>query len=181
MGQSKEEQKQKALINREANNYLWQYLKDNLLLKDKLSRKMNVHKYYGSKIIGYQNGKSKQRALARYMINNNNKLPYSINDLKGLSSYKPKPTKIKTKLSKEIKTNFYKSKEWRSLRVKALTKLGRKCCLCGRSPKDGIILHVDHIKPRSKHPSLELELSNLQVLCEDCNLGKSNKYDEDWR
>jgi 5-methylcytosine-specific restriction endonuclease McrA len=28
---------------------------------------------------------------------------------------------------------------------------------------------------------LELTLSNLQVLCEDCNLGKSNTDATDWR
>jgi hypothetical protein len=42
-------------------------------------------------------------------------------------------------------------------------------------------MHVDHIKPRSKYPDLELSRQNLQVLCEDCNLGKSNKYEDDWR
>ena len=79
------------------------------------------------------------------------------------------------------KKSFYLSREWRSLRVEALVKYGRKCCLCGRSPKEGVILHVDHIKPRSKYPKLELDIENLQILCEDCNLGKSNKYEEKWR
>lgn len=80
-----------------------------------------------------------------------------------------------------ISNGFYSSREWRALRVKVLVEQGRKCCLCGRTPKDGIILHVDHIKPRSKYPELELKKSNLQILCEDCNMGKSNKYEEDWR
>lgn len=76
---------------------------------------------------------------------------------------------------------FYQSDEWRSVRVKALLRDGRKCVLCGRTVRDGVKLHVDHIKPRSKYPELELELDNLQVLCEDCNLGKKNDYEEDWR
>lgn len=42
-------------------------------------------------------------------------------------------------------------------------------------------MHVDHIKPRSKYPALELVLSNLQVLCEDCNLGKLAHDETDWR
>ncbi|RYZ77711.1 MAG: hypothetical protein EOP05_00795 [Proteobacteria bacterium] len=42
-------------------------------------------------------------------------------------------------------------------------------------------MHVDHIKPRSKYPHLELEFSNLQVLCRQCNFGKSNKYEDDFR
>lgn len=79
------------------------------------------------------------------------------------------------------KYDFYKTKEWRALRVKVLLKQGKKCCLCGSTPKEGIVLHVDHIKPRSLYPKLELVESNLQVLCEDCNLGKSNLYTEDWR
>jgi 5-methylcytosine-specific restriction endonuclease McrA len=75
---------------------------------------------------------------------------------------------------------FYETKEWRSLRYRALKLHGARCQCCGRSPP-GVVLHVDHIKPRSKYPELELELSNLQILCEDCNLGKSNRDDTDWR
>ena len=35
-------------------------------------------------------------------------------------------------------------------------------------------MHVDHVKPRSKFPELALDLSNLQVLCNLCNVAKSN-------
>jgi len=42
-------------------------------------------------------------------------------------------------------------------------------------------MHVDHIRPRSKSPSLELDPDNLQVLCKACNLGKSNLDDTDFR
>lgn len=75
---------------------------------------------------------------------------------------------------------FYQTDEWRRLRYQALIKLGRKCQCCGAKPP-AVILHVDHIKPRSKYPELELDLSNLQILCEDCNLGKSNLDDTDFR
>lgn len=68
--------------------------------------------------------------------------------------------------------DFYRSQEWRSLRVEVLAESNRRCLLCGNSPENGITLHVDHIKPRSLFPELALEKSNLQVLCEDCNLGK---------
>ncbi len=89
------------------------------------------------------------------------------------------PRKLKaTRLSS---VDFYESREWRELRYKALKEHGAKCQCCGSSPADGIRLHVDHIKPRSKFPALQLVLSNLQVLCADCNLGKSNKDDTDWR
>jgi hypothetical protein len=77
---------------------------------------------------------------------------------------------------------FYASDEWRALRFKALKGSDGRCSLCDRSKRhDGVTLHVDHIKPRSKFPALELVLSNLHVLCEDCNLGKSNRDDTDWR
>lgn len=77
---------------------------------------------------------------------------------------------------------FYSSEAWRALRFEAL-KAGNGCCnLCGRSNRQhGVILHVDHIKPKSRFPELALTLSNLQILCEDCNLGKSNRDDTDWR
>lgn len=78
--------------------------------------------------------------------------------------------------------DFYNSAEWRKLRARVLEKYECRCMMCGRSPKDhGIVVHVDHIKPRSKYPELALEFSNLQILCEDCNMGKGNRYDTDYR
>lgn len=76
---------------------------------------------------------------------------------------------------------FYLSREWQSVRFDALKKSDGRCCLCGRSKRaHGVVLHVDHIKPRSTHPARELDPMNLQVLCEDCNMGKSNRDDTDW-
>lgn len=78
--------------------------------------------------------------------------------------------------------DFYRSDAWRALRFVALKASSGCCCLCGRSNRGhGIVLHVDHIKPRSRYPALALTLSNLQVLCADCNMGKGNKDDTDWR
>lgn len=76
---------------------------------------------------------------------------------------------------------FYKSEEWRRLRYKALQVCGGKCQCCGASKQDGKIMHVDHVKPRYIYPHLALEISNLQVLCEDCNIGKGAWDDTDWR
>jgi len=75
-----------------------------------------------------------------------------------------------------MKTEFYQTREWRSVRYDVIRSSNGKCVLCGRSPAaHGVVLHVDHIKPRSKFPALELDCSNLQVLCEDCNIGKGAK------
>ncbi len=54
------------------------------------------------------------------------------------------------------------------------------CCSCGRSSKEeGITLEVDHILPRSKGGTDDLD--NLQTLCKKCNIGKSNKDNTDLR
>jgi len=79
---------------------------------------------------------------------------------------------------KGMGSDFYITKEWRQVRYSVFVKYGKICMCCGA--KDGY-LHVDHIKPRSKFPELELEISNLQVLCEACNVGKSNLDQTDWR
>lgn len=76
---------------------------------------------------------------------------------------------------------FYLSKDWRYVRYEALKRSRGVCELCGTAPTPGKPLHVDHIKPRSKYPELEFEISNLQILCDDCNLGKGNRDEIDWR
>jgi len=88
----------------------------------------------------------------------------------------------KTRFNPTRAISFYDSEEWRKVRYKALRKHGGKCQLCGRSYKEhGVVIHVDHIKPRSKYPELELDGNNLQILCEDCNLGKMARDEIDWR
>lgn len=97
---------------------------------------------------------------------------------------KPKSLKQKrkAKINNQGAKQFYESVEWRALRYRILEKHSGECMLCGRSKrKHGVVIHVDHIKPKSKYPELALEYNNLQILCEDCNLGKSNKYETDWR
>lgn len=54
-----------------------------------------------------------------------------------------------------------------------------KCVACGRDSQDGVILHVDHIIPRSKGGSDTID--NYQTLCHLCNIGKSNKDMTDLR
>lgn len=75
-----------------------------------------------------------------------------------------------------VEEDFYATQAWRELRYRILKRDGRRCACCGAHASDGISMHVDHIKPRSLYPDLALVASNLQVLCEDCNIGKQN-YD----
>ncbi len=60
------------------------------------------------------------------------------------------------------------------MRFKVMARDSFKCCICGRSPSStpGLVLHIDHIKPWSKGGETVME--NLQTLCQDCNLGKSD-------
>ncbi len=84
------------------------------------------------------------------------------------------------RLAFEAKRNFYSSVAWRALRYAVLKERGRRCECCGRCPPE-VIVDVDHVKPRSKHPTLALDKSNMQVLCRDCNYAKSNRDETDWR
>ena len=59
-----------------------------------------------------------------------------------------------------------------SVRYSLLQKANGKCALCGRTVlHDGITLHIDHILPVCAGGSNKL--TNLRVVCADCNLGKS--------
>lgn len=89
-----------------------------------------------------------------------------------------KPFLTKKYKKSKRSTVFYDSREWQTLRYKVLKLHERKCMVCFRT---NLELHVDHIKPISKFPDLALKIDNLQILCRDCNLGKSNKDCVDWR
>ena len=67
----------------------------------------------------------------------------------------------RTHIPKGMKHEVFKRDNW-------------TCVECGARKEDGAILHVDHIIPVSKGGTDEL--SNLQTLCKDCNLNKSDVY-----
>lgn len=85
------------------------------------------------------------------------------------------------------KAEFYKSWEWRTLRMEVLKEQGRICQCCGAAPSDKnqnggrVRIQVDHIKPLSRYWHLRLDKSNLQVLCGECNQGKGNWDETDYR
>ena len=99
----------------------------------------------------------------------------------GLENRKAKSPKKKKPPASVNSQSFLNGYAWRKLRMQALEKYGARCQCCGRTRADGIVIHVDHVKPRRKHPELALDLDNLQVLCEVCNHGKGNWSETDWR
>jgi hypothetical protein len=83
--------------------------------------------------------------------------------------------------------DFYKSWEWRTLRMEVLKERGARCECCGATRLDfdmsgsPVKICVDHIKAIATHPHLRLVKSNLQVLCDECNQGKGAWDNTDWR
>lgn len=75
---------------------------------------------------------------------------------------------------------FYAGRKWRTCRYATLLQQGNWCRCCGARPPNAE-LHIDHIVPRSIDPSKAWDLSNLQVLCKECNIGKGNGDTRDWR
>lgn len=53
-----------------------------------------------------------------------------------------------------------------------LKRDGYKCVQCGRGEKEGMELHIDHIKPKSKGGKAIVE--NGQILCSQCNFIKKH-------
>lgn len=88
------------------------------------------------------------------------------------------PTPMNEMVSQDKAHAFYESYAWRKLRYQVLIEFGRKCMCCGT--EEGI-MHVDHVKPLRKYWDLRLDRDNLQVLCDECNHGKGNWDETDWR
>lgn len=75
---------------------------------------------------------------------------------------------------------FYDSWDWKRLSYDVKVERGRKCECCGARAPD-VRVHTDHVKPIRKHWHLRLVRSNLQILCEDCNMGKGSRDETDFR
>ena len=92
------------------------------------------------------------------------------------------PTSIPIPSAEDVKKTFYQSHAWRTIRVDIIEEQEGKCQMCGRSFKEhGIAITVDHIIPLSIDWSRRLDKTNLQLLCEDCNKGKGNRYSTTWK
>ena len=75
--------------------------------------------------------------------------------------------------SEEFRRKNERSKVTPSLRLQVIERDNRRCCICGRSVRDGVTLEVDHILPISRGGKTTYD--NLQTLCRDCNRGKGDK------
>ena len=88
-----------------------------------------------------------------------------------------KGKKRKSAFTKRPDDKFYSAWSWRKLRFEVLKKYGAVCMLCNST--ENIV--VDHILPRKKFPKLAMDINNLQVLCRNCNMGKSDDDYTDFR
>lgn len=90
----------------------------------------------------------------------------------------------KPKLLPGQKPGFLKSQAWRTARVKCMElnkqQFGHlRCMQCGRTELQGVeSWHCHHIRSRSNWPELALAQDNLTMLCDDCNMGMSNRYQD---
>lgn len=61
-----------------------------------------------------------------------------------------------------------------TFRYQVFKRDNSKCVACGRGVNEGAILHIDHKIPFSLGGLTVLD--NLQTLCSECNISKSNRY-----
>ncbi len=150
--------------------------------RTKKQRRMRCnHKGSAISYVRYSNGAIHKRSLCP-QCNASRYLSFTEVERKelGLDAKEEVVLKVARKVMKKAGSKWYLSRRWRELRYRALIKHGRQCQMCGAKPPD-VVLHVDHIKPKMKHPELAFSLSNLQVLCEACNMGKGKESEEDFR
>lgn len=83
-----------------------------------------------------------------------------------INAHAAKAAEMKVRVMPALRWQVFQRDQW-------------KCVACGRNSHDGVILHVDHIIPRSRG-GLDV-LENFQTLCDVCNIGKSNRDTTDLR
>lgn len=60
---------------------------------------------------------------------------------------------------------FYQSKEWRTLRLKAIKRDHNECVVCRREGKYHVCQNVHHIHEVKERPDLALDLNNIECIC----------------
>ena len=89
-----------------------------------------------------------------------------------LGEIRIKAIKVILLQNKPSKTKRRRTRIPRGMRHEVFKRDNYTCVECGARKEDGATLHVDHIIPVSKGGTDELD--NLQTLCSDCNLNKSD-------
>ena len=88
----------------------------------------------------------------------------------------PKHSRVTNTQKSETILSKHKTNRDVNLRLRFLVmkRDNFKCCICGATPatNPSVELHIDHIIPWSKGGETTIE--NLQTLCSNCNLGKSD-------
>lgn len=114
---------------------------------------------------GYIRDNNRQREQAKKNDTSNLREQKPQKPLKPSDLQEPKPPSLAIQNLKGGR--FYTGK----LRTAILERDGHKCVLCGKTPKDGIRLEVDHIV--EFEDGGETSYDNGQTLCAECNKGKS--------
>jgi len=127
----------------------------------------------GSILLATQNGQVMQRDefnefMAACIAFYEKTTPAEISAMNTEAAEMVKPPKlvISDKVKMRDRASSARSRIYKQLAARD----GEKCRQCGSTHK----LHVDHIKPISLGGTNDL--TNLQLLCQSCNIKKSNKY-----
>ena len=89
-------------------------------------------------------------------------------------AWPPPHIRVEQNMQRKQADPFYLSKAWRTVRAEALRRDHGMCVRCmerfmngGEKPRLAVIVH--HKKSRKEYPELELELDNLESLCDICH------------
>lgn len=89
-------------------------------------------------------------------------------------AWPPPHIRVEQDMQRKQADPFYLSKAWRTVRAEALRRDHGMCVRCmerfmngGEKPRLAVIVH--HKKSRKEYPELELELDNLESLCDICH------------
>lgn len=83
--------------------------------------------------------------------------------------------------SEEAIRAFYDSWEWKRCRYDVMQGKRLSCMACGADRSDGVKIVADHIKPLRWYWNRRLDSKNIQILCQDCNMGKGSRSQSDFR
>lgn len=123
------------------------------------------------------------RKIKQYRQQNNVRYPYYATQIEECRALYPEQLRQMYKklesIGFETTTRKYHQLNQRKLMTQGIrdrikSRDGYTCQICGRYMPDGVGLHIDHIIPISKGGKTVDQ--NLQVLCDKCNLRKSDKY-----